>query len=37
MFTVWTIEDVKLKGAEKNVLFNIYKGNYNRDQEEPVA
>jgi len=37
MFAIWTLEDVKLEDIERNMLSNIYKDNYNRDQEELVA
>ena len=37
MFAIWTLEGVKLEDIERNMLSNIYKDNYNRDQEELVA
>jgi len=37
MFAIWALEDVELKGTEKNMLSDICKDNHNRDQEEPIA
>jgi len=37
MFTIWVLEDVKLERAERNMLFNICKGNCSRNQKEPIA
>jgi len=37
MFAVQALEGIKLERIEKNILSDICKGNYNRDQEELVA
>ena len=37
MFVVQVLEGVKLERTERNMLSDIYKGNCNRDQEEPIA
>jgi len=34
---VRALEGVELTGIEQKILSNIYKGNRNRDQEEPIA
>jgi len=34
MFAVQALEGIKLERIEKNILSDICKGNYNRDQEE---
>jgi len=34
---VCALEGVELTGEEQRILSNIYKGNCNRDQEEPIA
>jgi len=37
MFTIQALEGVKLERAERNMLSNIHKSNYSRDQKEPIA
>jgi len=37
MFAIQVLEGVQLERAERNVLSDIYKDNYNGDQEESVA
>jgi len=34
---VRALEGIELIGIEQKILSNIYKGNQNRDQEEPIA
>jgi len=34
---VCTLEEVELTGVEQKILSKIYKGNWNGDQEEPIA
>jgi len=34
---VRALEGVELTGVEQKILSNIRKGNWNRDQEEPIA
>jgi len=34
---VCALEEVELTGIEQKILFDICKGNQNRDQEEPIA
>ena len=34
---VCALEGVELTSIEQKILSNIYKGNQNRDQEEPIA
>jgi len=34
---VRTLEGVELTGMEQKILFDICRGNRNRDQEEPIA
>jgi len=34
---VCALEEVKLIGVEQSILSEIYKGNYSKDLEEPVA
>jgi len=34
---VHALERVELTGIEQKILFDIRKGNWNRDQEEPIA
>jgi len=34
---VCALEGMELTGVEQKILFNIRKGNWNGDQEEPIA
>jgi len=34
---VYALEEVELTGIEQKILSDIYKGNWDRDQEKPIA
>jgi len=34
---VHALEEVELTGIEQKILSDIYKGNWDRDQEKPIA
>ena len=36
-FAARALEEVELTGIEQKILSNICKGNWNRDQEKPIA